>query len=1600
MSDLMSPAPQRVVQTLAQELRSNKLLSALSQQRLDALTKIIGDDGYLNYAQAYAVIFPESADGKAQKTRADKAFKKFRDTLAAVAAEHGLGLVLKVDQQRNAPADQRSFWFEAPDRAEQRLEPFNLGETQGLTVHPQEQTLTVRDNKLSYLWVYAEEERKDAEQLHTALATQFSTHDLHWKSLNWHDIPLGENLKLTRQTYLQQARFVLFLLSPALIRGLKQSDEFKHGGPLIGIAMKTVNKDQLLDTALTGVEIGVDREGKAWSKRAGNGRNDWEEQIARRIVDAVTPRTVEQTRELFTSLCGLEAYQRGDCRPGNFISPLLRQDQTPERLPALKFLIEWLRDPVGSVLCAILGELGMGKTTLTQRLTRELLALRVDEPKLPFPVYLDLRHVNSMDWDWTRGAPSLDAMLTHIFEHAYNLPVDTPRPGVDDVKRLAQQHNGLVIFDGLDEVMNRLTPDQCTLFIQSLWSVLPPVLWKSIGRHHESSNERPAECGRLLVTCRSHFFQTLQDQLNALSGRQREVVSREDYLWVTLLPFSGEQVEAYFTQVFSDDPDQALRVIEMLDQVHNLRELSSRPYNLKLIQDQLEQIEAIHREGGQVGVAELYEGMVEQWTQRDSPKHRLKKEHKLLLMERLALRLWRSGEKSLVYTDLEDWLLDELAAEPRWQLNYRAYLNRENGLDILQEDLRNASFLVRQGEDRFRFAHSSIMEFFLARALHRALVEGRPEVWALPSISPETLDFLGGLIAGRQTDSCLQSMAVLRAGYREQTSELILSYTLRALEKSYPGAVFDGFRLPGAMLRGLRVEMRDSRVSSWRNVDLRGAHLDGCRFKGVDLSGACLDDADLARGLFDDCRLDRVTARGADLSGTVFHRCLAPSTDFSEATLYRSQWLGGGGYPVPDSLDSQPSTLLVDGEKQRPPDAEAISVAGHIVTGVAIHPSGDWFVSGSFDHTLKIWEPITGECLQTLSGHSGDVTCVAVDPLGRWVVSGAKDGVLCLWDSTSWKCLRRSSKQLGGILSVACHPEGRWAAYGTQKGVCKLWDPISGEEMLAFEGHQGPVTSVVVDPKGRWLASCSNDGTVRAWDPASGECKNVLQGQEGEFRKVAVHPRGDWLALGSKDGSIRLWDPERGEVIDTLTGSGYQLGTLSVDPRGHWIASSTSGAFGANVFSIYVWDLSSGECLQKIKGPNGGVDALACHPNGASLVGCCPPQSLGVWDVSSGSCLRTMGDYAEEMGALAPRPHGQELFLGSFSGSVRTLDATSLVRLRSFATARNGISCLAADPKGAWLASSNQFFDSRIWNLKTGKLLMTLKTPWVVGVPRWTRGLGGAEAVAADPKGRWLVTGVHMGGILRTWDAESGRCLHSINAEFSAASFEGTSALAVHPDGVWVAFGTGGGSVRLWNPTQARRLVVLGNHKGSVTSVAVDSTGQRLVSSSLGGEVKMWDTLNGDCLWTIHCESTWVTSLAIHPSQDWGFSGYQDGTIRAWSPKSGAYLGSIEELPGEIRQLIINPEGSWMVAVVGRWVLRWDLPTSPESRPDLANPSLGYESLPEDNWVTWSRPLSNQRRWLHWSTDAWRWLGWTAADSGGKGMTRYPMEYFADLEKQ
>ena len=147
---------------------------------------------------------------------------------------------------------------------------------------------------------------------------------------------------------------------------------------------------------------------------------------------------------------------------------------------------------------------------------------------------------------------------------------------------------------------------------------------------------------------------------------------------------------------------------------------------------------------------------------------------------------------------------------------------------------------------------------------------------------------------------------------------------------------------------------------------------------------------------------------------------------------------------------------------------------------------------GSDDKTVKLWDVTSGECLQTLEGHSSFEECVV---FSRWdegcVGVSGQDGEAVGCDE--WGV----SADAGGHSDcVTVCRFSRWdeVASGSYDKTVKLWDVTSGECLQTLEGHSHDVNSVSFSPDGTKVASGSHDKTVKLWDVTSGECLQTLEG--------------------------------------------------------------------------------------------------------------------------------------------------------------------------------------------------------------------------------------------------------------------------------------------------------------------------------------------------------------------------------------------------------------------------------------------------------------------------------------------------------------------------
>src|SRR5260370_16455102 len=211
--------------------------------------------------------------------------------------------------------------------------------------------------------------------------------------------------------------------------------------------------------------------------------------------------------------------------------------------------------------------------------------------------------------------------------------------------------------------------------------------------------------------------------------------------------------------------------------------------------------------------------------------------------------------------------------------------------------------------------------------------------------------------------------------------------------------------------------------------------------------------------------------------------------------------------------------------------------------------------SASWDKTIKLWDPHTGEHLRTLEGHSPVLTSVAFSPDGGLLASASGDNTIKLWDPHTGEHLRTVEGHSSFVTSVAFSPDGGLLASASRDKTIKLWDPHTGEHLRTLEGHSDEVTSVAFSSYGGPLTSVSGDNTLTPRDFHTTECPPEI-----------LSPMGSPLHVHSTSGmgNSLVHDVHSGKLVHSGDESSFPQingGQDLILMNNHWICAGSAYIF-------------------------------------------------------------------------------------------------------------------------------------------------------------------------------------------------------------------------------------------------------------------------------------------------------------------------------------------------------------------------------------------------------------------------------------------------------
>jgi eukaryotic-like serine/threonine-protein kinase len=272
----------------------------------------------------------------------------------------------------------------------------------------------------------------------------------------------------------------------------------------------------------------------------------------------------------------------------------------------------------------------------------------------------------------------------------------------------------------------------------------------------------------------------------------------------------------------------------------------------------------------------------------------------------------------------------------------------------------------------------------------------------------------------------------------------------------------------------------------------------------------------------------------------------------------------------------------------------------------------------------------------------------------------------------------------------------------------------------------------------------------------------ALRGHTDSITAIAFSPDATQLASASRDKTVKLWNLKTGEATRTLTGAESQLSSLSFSADGKRLAIGDIG------LQVRVIDVATGTLVKAIAHPD-AVGEVALNSDGTLLA------VAGLTDNSAVYELSKEGKKYEFRGRTARfSADGKTLLISSGNGSFSLLDAKT-GKARKTITTPKELPLTTMTESGTTIASwTASGVDVRLWN-EAGKAVTVLKGP----VAELDRRSARVTGVGLLPDGKRVVVG-GGDGLVRLWSVEKTAVVHTWTAEKS-------SAVAVSPDGVWVA---------------------------------------------------------------------------------------------------------------------------------------------------------------------------------------------------------------------
>ena len=407
------------------------------------------------------------------------------------------------------------------------------------------------------------------------------------------------------------------------------------------------------------------------------------------------------------------------------------------------------------------------------------------------------------------------------------------------------------------------------------------------------------------------------------------------------------------------------------------------------------------------------------------------------------------------------------------------------------------------------------------------------------------------------------------------------------------------------------------------------------------------------------------------------------------------------------------------------------------VTASCMRGDGGGVVVGLDDGRLVMTDVVSRQEVVQTAAHQGFITAVDVLNDGSYILSCSTDGTVKLWvvNLATREIALAASHHFSpleltascAILEKGAGEQGESYAgkivVGFKENRCLVFDAKLSKTLATLEGHSSVVTHLAYDP--RLIASASIDKTCRIWDLKSGKCLHVCTGHSRGVTAVRFISEGTELLSVSLDKSMRLWSTLSGECTRVVFF--HTSAVIALDVAFHFLQREgfVSVLTATEDGELQLWEVPELVSEAKSMGGKSMISRMSLN-SVTSLKGL--NRSIKSFKHVKSGLLKLMTRTYRNTETIAfddqPTHHSHHenitgwafsgdgrMASGARDGTICLWDIESGKLLASFQAHSKPINSLAFSPDGSRLLSSSQDGSLKVFELSAKQAILELQMP-------------------------------------------------------------------------------------------------------------------------------------------------------------------------------------------------------------------------------------------------------------------------------------------------